>query len=313
LKRLLSIVCIILVLTIGLSSSVLAETTDSFVHVDAIGGGQTTVMTREMYKSTKIISSGSLGLPESFNGLSDLCCDSEDNIYILVGGRSQIIKLNPDYSYNATITFHNEAGEQVKFDGAQGVYIDTNMDIYVCDSEHEQIIIADQSGAVKKYLKGPDSSLMPDNFLYQPYKMARDDKGYTYVLSLGCYYGALAYSPDDEFLGFYGANNVNASALDMLATLWDKLTQTDTKKSYSTKALPYSFVDLAIDSEGYMVTCTGKTETDTNGTGQIRKLSPGGSDILYKRGTDGSSQSSQTLNFLEEKVLKVEHQNNPQN
>ena len=313
LKRFLSIFLLIFVLAAGFSFPVSGEPTDAFTHVELENRTKKSIPAREMYRSVKVITATTLGLEESLLGLNDLCCDQSNHIYLLLAERSKIVKLNADYSYNRTIEITDQSGEAVSFHGAQGIFVDDSGDIYICDSENERVIAADENGRQKLVLPCPDSDLLPENFFYQPYRLVRDNKGYTYVLSLGCYYGALSYSPEGEFLGFYGANNVKASALDTLSFLWDKLTRTDTKKSFSVKTLPFSFVDLALDHEGYMVTCTGKTDTGDNGTGQIRKLSPGGGDILYKRDTDGSSAVSQSLNFLETKVLQKNYQKNPQN
>ncbi|MBO4734459.1 MAG: YIP1 family protein [Clostridia bacterium] len=302
-KRLLTMICIILVFVMGLSASVLAEPTDSFTHEDTYNVDPISVMSREMYVSTEFINASSLGLEESFIGISDLCTDNQDNVYFLIGDNSRIVVLDSNYTYKTTITLVKD-GEAIRFDGAQGIYIDDKDNLYVCDTLNSRIIVSDMSGSIKEYMEAPDSDLLPDDFFYQPYRMAIDKKGYMYIISLGCYYGALSYSPDREFLGFYGANNVNSTALDTLSFLWNKLMQTDAKKAATAKVLPYSFVDLALDSEGYMLTCTGKTDDASNGTGQIRKLSPSGSDILYKRDTTGNSTSSASVNFLESKPVK---------
>ena len=310
--RLLSLISIILVLVMSLSISVSAEPTDSFTHVDTYNEQQVSVMSREMYTSTSYISAHTLGLNEAFFGLSDLCSDKNGNVYLLTSQGSRVVVLNSDYSYKATIHFKDAEGD-VYFDGAQGVYVDDNNNIYICDTLNSRIIVANLNGKVKKIMDAPAQELLPQDFFYQPYRLEIDKKGYMYILSLGSYYGALSYSPEGEFLGFYGANNVNATALDTLSFLWDKLTQTDEKKAVTEKTLPYSFVDLALDSQGYMVTCTGKTEEDSNGVGQVRKLSPSGADILYKRSTSGKSTSSASVNFVENKVVKKNGNNQIQN
>lgn len=304
-KKFTAFAIIVLSLIICFSFSVFAEPTDAFTHVETQKGKYESIVSREMYHSTRLITAGSLGLDESFLGISDIALDDDNNVYILLGERSSVVVLNPDYSYKKTIRVIDESGAAINFDGSQGLFIEKgSRDVYICDTNNSRILIADNDGKFIRYLDQPDSSLLPEDFYYQPYRLVKDDKGYLYIISQGCYYGALSYGPDGEFLGFYGANNVKASALDTLSFLWDKLTQTDEKKAVSLKTLPYSFVDLALDGEGYMVTCTGKTAPDDNGTGQIRKLSPGGGDILYKRATDGSSQSSNSFNFLESKILK---------
>ena len=312
-KRLIAIILVMLVLLSGISLSVSAEPTDSFTHIDRENGTQVSVMSREMYKSTKVISASSLGLEQSLKGLNDLCIDGSDNVYLLASDRSQIVVLNSDYTYQKTIEIKDEEGNQLKFKGAQGIYVDKNNTVYICDTSHSQILVSDINGNLIDVLEQPESSLIPEDFYYQPYRIVKDEKGYTYILSQGCYYGALAYSPKNKFLGFYGANTVKATALDTLSFLWDKLTQTDEKKELSAKSLPYSFVDLALDSEGYIVTCTGITSSEENGTGQIRKLSPGGGDILYKRTVDGSSITSTSYNFLESKLVKKQGSNRIQN
>ena len=257
-----------------------------------------------MYRSTKVLRASTFGLKESFMGISDIAIDENENVYLLLGERSSIVVLNPDYSYNRTIKIIDEEGYEVDFDLAQGLFVEKGTgDLYVCDTDDSQIIVADKDGNLKTTIRNPETPLI-DETNFMPYRLVKDDDGYMYVISQGCIYGALSYDPEGNFLGFYGANTVKASALDTLSFLWDKLTKTDAKKSYSAKTVPSAFVDLALDSEGYMVTCTSMLVDEEIGTGQIRKLSPGGGDILYKRGTDGTSQASNSFNFLESRVVK---------
>lgn len=311
-KKFISLISIILILALGLSVTVSAEPTDSFTHEDTASGQVVSVMSREMYTAIKTITASDLGLEKSFDGLNDICTDSQGKLYLLVSGRSWIVVLNSDYTLDKVLTIVDAEGSNVKFDGAEGIFVDET-NIYVCDTRNSQILVTNFDGLVVDVWGEPESNLIPDDFFYQPYRVVKDSKGYTYILSLGCYYGALTYSPENKFLGFYGANNVEATALDTLSYLWDMLTQTDEKKALSVKKLPYSFVDLCLDSDDYMITCTGLTESDENGTGQIRKLSPGGADILYKRYTNGTSANSSAVNFVEEKVIEKFGVKKPQN
>lgn len=289
------------------------EPTDSFVHEETPSGSVVSVPSREMYSATRVITANSLGLEKSIMGLNDLCCDTEGNVYLLSADNSEIIVLNKDYSFNRIVKMKDSNGAAEKFDRAEGIYVDSEGLIYVCDTIRSRILISDAQGNIVDTIDEPESDLIPDDFFFQPCRIIKNSRGYTYILSLGCYYGALAYSPEGAFLGFYGANTVATSALDTLAYLWNRLTQTDTKKSYTVKKLPYSFVDLCLDSKGYMITCTGSVDDETNGTGQIRKLSPGGDDILYKTDFDGTSVSASSYNFVEEKIIKRYGVNKPQN
>ena len=291
-KRIAAIILTVVFLCASFSFSVCAEPTDAFTHVEKENGQYESVTAREMYRSTKVLRASTFGLKESFMGISDIAVDENENVYLLLGERSSIVVLNADLSYNRTVTVIDVEDYKVDFDMAQGLFVEKGTgDLYICDTDNAQIIIADKNGRLKSIITNPETPLI-DEANFMPYRLVKDDDGYMYVISQGCIYGALSYDPQGNFLGFYGANTVKASALDTLSFLWDKMTKTDAKKSYTAKTVPSAFVDLALDSEGYMVTCTSKLTDEDLGTGQIRKLSPGGGDILYKRGTDGISQAS---------------------
>ncbi len=283
----------------------LATPTDSFVHDEVADGSTNAAISQDMYSATKLITAQSLGLENRLSGVNDFCTDDEGKIYLLVSDFSQIVVLKPDYTLDRIITLKDDTGEDVFFEGALGIFVDHDKTIYICDTENLRVLIADPNGNVSDVWEQPDSNLYPDDLLYQPSKITITEKGYTYILILGGYYGALLYSPEHEFLGFYGSNTVKASALDTLTYLWNRLTQTDAKKAASVKKLPFSFVDLCLDSEDYVLTCTEASPDDPdNGTGQIRKLSPTGENIMFKRQTDGSSLSADSINFVEQKVVE---------
>lgn len=296
-KWLLAVVSIFSLLISSLTVS--AQGLNTFRHANEADESILNVMTRESYVVSKYITASDFGLDHSFEGLSDIYVADDGLIYVLCGDSSLIFVLNNDYSFNKMLEV-TDNGEEVSFSGARGIYAKGEK-IYICDTENARIIVTDKNGQVNEYMTLPDSSTIPDDLLYQPTRIATDNDGYTYILSLGCYYGALVYSPDGEFNGFYGSNTVKTSALDTLEYLWDLLTSNDTKSSQKAKTLPYSFVDLCFDKDGYMITCTGTTSG--TGSGQLRKISPGGSNILFQRTKDSKFVTSDSVNFIENKII----------
>ena len=276
-------------------------TAESFTRIDEADSSTLNVISREAYTAEKKIKASDYGLEENFEKINDIYCADNGEIFILCGESSVITVLNSDYTLNRTITVTDEQGVQVDFPEAKGIYV-IDEKIYLCDTQNSQILVLDMQGFVKERWLKPESSLIPDNFVFQPTTIQKDPDGYFYVLSFGCFYGALTYSPEGEFIGFYGSNRVKATALDTLAYLWDLLTSNDEKKSLSAKTLPYSFVDFCFDNGGYMITCTGST--GGVGTGQISKISPGGSVILFHKEKDGKFVSSESVNFLEKEIIK---------
>lgn len=290
---------------------IFAVSADSYSRNEKADGNSVAVAARDTYTAAKRITADELGLSDALEGITEVFC-SGDYVYILCGEESRIVVLNNDYSFSREIKV-TQNGEELDFTGAQGIFVHSNSAIYIADTNNARILILSKDGEYTSEMLLPDSPLIPEDFLYQPSKILIDKKGYMYILAQGCYYGALMYSPDGEFLGFYGANTVKASALDTLEYLWDMLTSNDAKKAGAMKTLPYSFVDFCVDNDGYIITCSGTTEAQIDTTGQIRKLSPGGVNILYHRGTDGETVSSDSFNFGESKLSsrggKPEYQN----
>lgn len=302
LKKITSYVFIAILMVCMVIIPVSAET-DVYSRVDIQGGGTENRLSREMYTATQEITASTFGLDNFFEGITDIFSGDSGDIYLLCGDTSRLYHISNDYSQCSEIFVTDSQGNPENYKGARGIYYDNENNIYIADTYNSRILVTNPNGNVLRILEAPVSELIPDDFLFQPASIEIDREGYIYVLSLGCYYGVLLYTPDYEFMGFYGSNTVQSTALDMLTYLWEKLTSNDTKKASSAKTLPYSFTDFSFDSDGYMVTVTGAITSNVWGTqtsgGQIKKISNNGANILYKRTISGSSESSTSVNFLE--------------
>lgn len=293
-------ILLILFVVAMITSLSISATAQSFTHIDEADSSTSNIISREAYTAFLKVQASDFGLEDSFEGLNDVYCADNGEIYLVGGENSKIAVLNSDYTFNRLISVTDDKGEAVEFSGAKGIYTCDDL-IYLCDTDNSRILILDSNGKIQDIWTSPKSALIPEGFIFSPTRIERDADGYYYVISFGCYYGALTYSPEGEFIGFYGSNRVKATALDTLSYIWDIITSNDEKKSQSTKKLPYSFVDFCFDKGGYMITCTGTTSGTR--TGQLTKISPGGSVILFQRTRDGSFVTSESVNFLERQVV----------
>lgn len=300
-RKIFKVVLCFLLIAVMLSMQALAAGTDTYSHIDMQDGQVISAYSREMFTPTRSIKAEEIGLEYELEGITDICVDAKENLYVLCGGISRLVVLNPDYSLKREIKILNSEGFEEDFTGAEGVFVAEDGTVYISDTVNGRVLVCDAEGNLKNTMLPPQSSLIPADFIYQPVKVVIDGRGYMYILSLGSYYGALTFSPEGEFIGFFGSNTVNATALDTLSYIWDRLTGTDAKRELSQKSLPYSFVDFCVDSDGYMLTCSINENNKENGKGQIRKVTFNGSNILYKRTNHGKSVTSDSINFLESK------------
>lgn len=276
-----------LILTVCLSVTALADESGEIPYIsytyweDFNTNEKTAVYSKPMYEVANVVDFKALGADEN-SKLMDVETDSAGNTYILDSGNSKIYILDKDYFVISTLQNFVYEDNIVTFENAQGIFVDHNGLIYIADTDNARVLVMNKDGEIQKLLLLPESELIPTAFEYRPVKVAVDSKGYTYIASDGSYYGAILYSPTMEFLGFFGANTVKATALDVLQNLWKRLTSNDIKRAADEISLPYTFTDIVIGRDDFVYTATGKSGEDIIQTGQITMLNPGGKDVLGK-------------------------------
>ncbi len=268
--------------------------------VDYNTNDKTAVFSKPMYEVEKVIDSAAIGTDDK-SKLSDVAV-FDGKTYILDSGSSKIYVLDSKYKIIKSLGKLEFNGESLVFTDAQGIYVDKSGLIYIADTENGRVIVLNYNGTVERLLLLPDSPLIPTGFQYRPIKVAVDSKGYTYIASDGSYYGAILYSPQMEFLGFFGANTVKTTVLGALQSLWKRLTSNDIKRATDELSLPYMFTDIVVDSENFIYTATGKSGDDEIQHGQIRRFNPGGKDIL--NASDINFADSQVGNYQYSKQIQ---------
>lgn len=265
--------------------------------VDYNTSEKTAVYSKPMYEVARVLYAEDIGATAD-SKLMDAETDNDGNTYILDSGLSKVYILNSEYKTVSVLENLIYEEENITFVDAKGIFVDNNGLIYIADTENARVIVMDNKGNIEKMLLLPESELIPTGFEYRPVKVAVDSKGYTYIASDGSYYGAILYSPDMEFLGFFGANTVKADVLDVLQNLWQRLTSNDIKRAADKISLPYTFTDIAVGPNDFIYTATGKVNDTATQTGQIAMLNPGGKDVL------GASD----INFADIAVSQIEKQ-----
>lgn len=208
--------------------------------------------------------------------------------YILDSNNSRVIVLNSDYSFKRVIERFVHNDEVLQFAGARGLFVAENGDLYIADTENEQIFKADKNGKVLQMFVRPIVETFPDNLDFKPIKMVVNEYGYLFVVCDGCYYGALIFDSNGEFCNFYGANPTRGSVLSTIQRAFRNLFVSEAKQSWSQRTLPYSFDDITYQN-GFIYTVTANNQ---NNSGQVRKLSYSGQNVLTR-----GKQSSDNINF----------------
>ena len=292
------VLCLVvaLILVPSVAVSAVSDKTDEIGYesytfwYEFTGQSRRVVPTKPMYEVSKVYNSKDLNCTGD-SVIYDSHVAPSGLTYVLDGGTSRVLILDKDYSLKTTWDYIKvEDGSKVYFKGAQGIFVDKDENVYIADTTNARVIKSDAEGNLIRTYLLPDSGLIPAGFNYAPVRVAIDRKGYVYILSNSSYHGAILYSPEDEFLGFYGSNDVAATFVQALTTLWNRLFLTNEMIEASAKVLPFTFNDLWVDGEDFVYTVTGNSVEDS----QVKRLNPGGDNILASNG----------INFVDDEIAK---------
>ncbi len=283
-KKLISVLlCVVCLLTFSITAGAETDFTDMPNDATANWAGETNtkdlVYARPMFEHYKTVNALDIDGLDSFGTLFDIYA-RDGKLYILDEELGRIVITDEDFKLIKIIDKVYIDGKESKIVGARGILVDETETLYIADYANGRLLVSDINGNVKKVLVKPESEMWPESQHFQPVKVVKDNMGYIYVLSEGCYYGAAMYTPDFEFQGFFGANVVSTSVLQAMNNLWDLLFTNNEKLSKSEKKLPFSFVDMELGADGYIYTCTGATSTTGAAAGSIKRLNPTGTNIL---------------------------------
>lgn len=271
--------------------------------------GKKAVADRDILTVSEKIDGNTLGI-SSFSQISDIYAANNGKIYVLDSGNGRIVILNRDYTLNRIISSFSMNGEQQQLNQPQGIFVEDDGSMIIADTENMRLLFSDPDGIVKNVITSPKGDIIPDDLQFYPIISVRDDKGFLYILSRGSYYGALTYDKNGEFCGFYGSNPVITNPIEQIERIFNRVFTNNDAFAYKVQKLPYQFSDLCVGSDGFLYTVSPNTASMT---GQLRKLSISGSNILAK--TDGfNTQNADIINFGE-KDPYVTNMNNrvPQN
>ncbi len=231
--------------------------------------------TAEKYVDGETIGCGSLFEP------ADLFISHDDLMYIADKGNNRIVITDLDFNFKKEMKEFSYNGETLTLKKPTGVFVDQYTgNIYICDTENDRVIKCDTDGNVDRLFTKPNSELYDQNLTYNPSKVLVDKAGNVYVVVKSQTKGAVMFNSDGEFLGFYGANRVEATA-EVLANAFWNLIGTQAQKDRRAKQTPIGFSNFDIDDDGFIFTVTDSQEVDTD---LVKKLNPRGDNILDSLG-----------------------------
>ena len=226
------------------------------------------------YAAVRTVSGEALGAGNLLNP-QDLFIEKSGTVYIADTGNNRILKTDisfEKYEEIKTLTMPDGGNEDLSL--PEGVYSDGKL-VYIADTGNKRVVVCGADGRVERVLYKPETDLIPAATEFRPSKLLLDSSERLYVLCNGIYEGAVAYNKNGVFTGFYGSNRVPVTLQALADQIWKRF-MNSTQLSKMQRYVPMEYSNLAMDSDGFIYTCTGTTNEIT---GQVKKLNPNGNNV----------------------------------
>ena len=227
---------------------------------------------------------------------SDIFVDQKSGkFYIADSKNNRIIVTDETFSpENTRVIDHviygnafTEAESTIKkttFKSPQGIYVRTNTDgltlIYVADYDNNRVVAFNEDLEVAMEYVRPSSDVFDADKTFNPKKIVVDSAFNVYVIVPSITQGAVQFSADGMFNGYYGANRVEATAEVIAQQFW-KLIYTRDQIIAMRRSVAISISNIDIDDEGFIYTVTENKSADTD---VLKKLNPAGTNIFINLG-----------------------------
>ncbi|MCA0758632.1 SMP-30/gluconolactonase/LRE family protein [Paenibacillus sp. N4] len=199
----------------------------------------------------------------------DLFIDSEDRMYVADSGNNRIVLFHPNGEFDRILP----ALEGTPLSNPQGLFVDGKNHLYVADTGNARVVMLDRQGKLLKEYKLPESRFIPEDYRFEPIKVAVDKRGFLYIVSLGSYNGLLQLDPEGGFVRFFAANKVPFTVLDSIKRMFYS------KEMYEKQLskLPPAINNVNIDDRGFTYTVSFGEQLDSE---QVKKLNNAGKHFL---------------------------------
>ncbi len=231
------------------------------------------------YVPNGIINSKSLGLEEPMNDPSDFVYDGTDNFYILDSGNGRILALNSSLTLRKILgPFAFQDGSIVDFKGAQGLAVDKAGRYYIADTENNRVLIISPKGMVERIIERPDEALVNTDAPFKATKVQVDAQGQILVIAESINLGIMVFSPEGEFVTFFGSNTIKVTA-EVIKNFVIKKFLTKEQRKAIREVTPVNYLNMTLDSKGFIYTVSA----DKNGIAEsnmLRRMNYKGSNVL---------------------------------
>ncbi|MCL1878642.1 MAG: NHL repeat-containing protein, partial [Defluviitaleaceae bacterium] len=208
-----------------------------------------------------------------FNDPVDIHVAPCETIYIVDRNNNRIVGFDNALNLVRIIETFYRDGAPDSFNNPNSIFVTPNGDKYIADTSNHRIVVLDSEGNFLRQITEPDVEGLEDDFAFLPTDVLVGRSGRVLAIVQRVYEGIMSFSPEGEFLGYFGTIPVNASPIELL---WRNF-QTQEQRAIQMRFIPTEFQSMALDSYGFVFT-TNIQPWGSND--QVMRLNPRGSNVI---------------------------------
>ena len=230
------------------------------------------------FSPEETVSGESMGVG-AFLEPEDLFTGQDGRVYVLDTGNNRVVIADKTLSEGKALQDFTFNGVGQMLAAPRGLFVDEKGTLYICDTGNRRLVISDQNGTISRIIEKPSDREFPQDTEFEPEKIVVDKNGSMYVICSNIYQGAVVFSAEGAFEGYFGATKIQSS----LQIIWQRFFQrfmTKEQKSKLPKYVPTEFENLTIQNDFIYTVAYESAAGGTDAQNAIRCLNPSGSNII---------------------------------
>lgn len=228
------------------------------------------------------LGAGTLSFP------SDIECGKDGTLFLSDTGNNRILKLDGNKKLQQVIDTVDAPSGITALKSPEGLFVNEDF-LYVADTGNARVLKLTLDGGFVQEIGAPETTLLGDEFLYEPKAMIADSLGNLFVVAKGVNMGLLRFDAQGNFVSFFAAQDATYSLIDYL---W-KPFMTDAQLERMEDFVPTEYNNVTIDENGFLYVTTNDLDLDKflaalkscdGSAAPVKKINPMGDDVLIRNG-----------------------------
>ena len=233
-------------------------------------------------------------LDMDIRGATNMMATPDGQLYIANTARNNILVYDENNNLvrilDEFIDHANGSVQQLR--SPEGVFVhERTGNIFIADTGNRRILELTPDFTLIRQIHGPESGVLPEGFIFLPANLVVDSVGRMFILVRNNLMGLVQMDSGGGFTGFFGAQQVNRTAFDLIREFF----MTEEQRERMVQNVPRQYNNMSIDGHNFVwLTTDAIPRSQLNSATMrrsresnfmpVRRMNMNGNDVLVRSG-----------------------------